>query len=151
MPKISFVLSLLGAKGIFLLVCFGASAVGVKATSSDAFCFLCHEMQSYRQELLQSSHAKDSRGQLIGCSRCHIPNGGIFPMLQAKVSLGFRDTWAHYANGGKIGNRQALQVAARDYIADSNCRTCHQDLLLSIHTTPPATKGIRSVNTWHAP
>ena len=42
MPKISFVLSLLGAKGIFLLVCFGASAVGVKATSSDAFCFLCH-------------------------------------------------------------------------------------------------------------
>lgn len=110
------------------VVAIGASAWGVKATSTTAFCLSCHEMKVYQTELDASPHAKDAKGAPIGCSQCHIPGTGLVRMVAAKTYLGAKDIWAHYEGKGEDLDRAAMQPMARRFVDDANCRACHQDL-----------------------
>ncbi len=97
-------------------------------TSTDEFCMSCHEMKVYKEELQASSHAKDADGKPITCAQCHIPGGNIVRMLAVKSYLGVGDIWAHYTGEPYNLDRARMQVVARRFTDDSNCRACHQDL-----------------------
>lgn len=125
---------------VLAMVVLGASAYGVKATSTTAFCLSCHEMTVYQKELESSSHAKDAKGVPLGCSQCHIPGSGIVRMVAAKAYLGAKDVWAHYGGKGEDLDRAAMQPVARRFVDDANCRACHQDLARNAKNDGPVSE-----------
>ena len=138
----SKILTFLGLKGILLLVGFLIASTSVVATSQDSFCLSCHEMRSYKEELLRSPHAKDADGRPIGCSQCHISNSGLFSMLGTKVIQGATSTWTHFTSDKLILDRVTMRETARKYVSDTNCRSCHENLLLNAaQNGPVAPKG----------
>ena len=114
--------------GIIVVACIILISSTVTYTSSMDFCMSCHEMGIYREEMKFSSHAKDANGQEITCSQCHIPSGNIVRMLAAKAWLGTKDVWTHFVHADEPLNRAAMQVDARRFTDDANCRACHLDL-----------------------
>lgn len=110
-------------------------AGGVKLTSTTTFCLSCHEMRVYQKELAMSAHARDAQGNEIGCSRCHIPNAHVVRMLGAKAWMGIKDIWLHSTGDVTDLDRGAMQAVARRFTDDSNCRSCHQDLMRNAANT----------------
>jgi nitrate/TMAO reductase-like tetraheme cytochrome c subunit len=115
------------AGAVALVFLLGAGA-GVVQTQKSSFCLSCHEMQVYQKELEASSHAKDAKGQPIGCAQCHVPGTNIVRMLAGKSYMGGKDLWVHYAEKPGELHRAAMQPAARRFVDDANCRACHEDL-----------------------
>ena len=117
----------LAAGAVVLAALLGGGAALVE-TQKSSFCLSCHEMQPYQKELDASSHAKDAKGQAIGCSQCHVPGTNIVRMLAAKSYMGVKDLWVHYTDAPVDLHRAAMQPAARRFVDDANCRACHEDL-----------------------
>ena len=114
--------------GAVVLVCLLGAGVGFVETQKSSFCLSCHEMQPYQKELEASPHAKDAKGQAIGCTQCHVPGTNIVRMMAAKSYMGIKDLWVHYADAPVALNRAAMQPVARRFVDDANCRSCHEDL-----------------------
>ena len=130
-------MAILGLKGALVFLGFLMSGASLVATSRDDFCLSCLEMRLYKEELLQSPHAKDADGNLIGCSQCHISSSGLISMLETKVALGVTSTWTHFTSDELFLNRTKMRETARKYVADTNCRSCHEDLLLNASQDGP--------------
>ena len=140
---------LLWTKGFAGILLFVLSSAVVTTTSTDTFCLSCHEMRPFRDELLLSPHAKDAEGQPIGCAQCHIPNSGIFSMLGTKAYMGVKDTWVHFTDATPAMDRKAMSEDAAESIADSNCLTCHSDLMLNAKGNGPVpVKGKKDHETY---
>ncbi len=119
-------------------ILFSAATSG--RTSTTEYCISCHEMDRYKLELEKSSHAVDKDKQPIQCAQCHIPAGGI-KKLAVKATLGAKDIWAHYWGNPTHLDRRQLQPVARRFVADANCRACHQDLTKNVKGEPLAEIG----------
>ena len=118
----------------WLLISAGAVAIVVflisipmERTSRTEYCMSCHELKTHKTELEKSSHAVDKDKKPIECRQCHIPNGLGLKYLAVKM-MGIKDLWVHKFGDPENLNRRRLQVVARRYIVDENCRACHQDL-----------------------
>lgn len=123
--------------GAAVAVCALLVSAGVAWTSSTGFCLSCHEMRVQAAELAMSSHARDAEGREIGCSQCHIPNANVARMLAAKSWMGIKDVWVHNVEGPDDLNRAEMQVVARRFTDDHNCRKCHQDLMRNAKNDGP--------------
>lgn len=121
--------------GIAVAACAILVSAGVHATSGTGFCLSCHEMRAYQAEMALSPHARDADGKEIGCSQCHIPNANVVRMLAAKTWLGVRDVWVHATDGAGDLDRASMQVVARRFTDDANCRKCHDNLMLNAAKT----------------
>ena len=137
---LSKIIAFLGLKGGLVFLGFLMSGASLVATSQDNFCLSCHEMRSYKDELLQSPHAKDADGNPIGCSQCHVSSAGLISMLETKVTLGVTSTWTHFTSEELLLNRSKMRETARKYVADSNCRACHEDLMLNASLDGPVSQ-----------
>ncbi|MDR2820822.1 MAG: NapC/NirT family cytochrome c [Desulfovibrio sp.] len=116
----------LGIGGIGVIaVVLAASAFGLRATSTTAFCLSCHEMTPYRKELALSSHARDKDGKDIGCSQCHLPLGVGPRYLAVKAWSGVKDLALHVWENPVRIDRLASQAVARRFLDDANCLACH--------------------------
>jgi nitrate/TMAO reductase-like tetraheme cytochrome c subunit len=111
-----------------VLVLLLGTGVAVVETQKSSFCLSCHAMKLYQKELEASSHAKDAQGRPIGCAQCHVPGANIVRMLAAKSYMGGKDLWVHYTTAPTALDRAAMQPAARRFVDDVNCRSCHEDL-----------------------
>lgn len=120
-----------------LLVGFLVSGVSLLVTSQDVFCLSCHEMRSYKEELSRSPHAKDANGKPIGCAQCHVSSSGPISMLETKVAVGINSLWTHFTSENLLLDRSVMRETARKYVADANCRSCHENLLLNASQTGP--------------
>lgn len=120
-----------------MAVCALLISGGVAYTSGTGFCLSCHEMRAYQAEMALSAHAKDADGKEVGCSQCHIPNANVVRMLAAKTWLGLRDVWVHNVEGGNDLDRASMQIVARRFTDDANCRACHDDLMKNAAKTGP--------------
>jgi cytochrome c-type protein NapC len=114
--------------GAVAILVFLISIPIMERTSRTEYCVSCHELKSHKTELEKSSHAVDKDKKPIQCRQCHIPNGFGLKYLIVKT-MGVKDLWVHKFGDPENLNRRELQVAARRYIQDDNCRACHQDLL----------------------
>lgn len=110
---------------------------GIKWSSGTTFCLSCHEMRVHQAELALSAHAKDADGKEIGCSQCHIPNANVVRMVSAKAWMGLKDVWVHNVDGGQNLDRRSMQLVARRFTDDHNCRICHEDLMLNAAKNAP--------------
>lgn len=127
---------ILGAS-LAILAVIGLAATAIHYTSSNQFCLSCHEMRVHQRELALSAHARDADGNAIGCAQCHIPSAGIVRMVGAKSWLGARDVWAHFTGGAKELDRAQMQIVARRFTDDHNCRVCHVDLTRNARGNAP--------------
>lgn len=123
--------------GITVIACVILVSAGVAWTSGTEFCLSCHEMRVHQAELALSSHARDADGKEIGCSQCHIPNANVARMLAAKTWMGLKDVWVHSTEDTGNLNRAEMQIVARRFTDDHNCRTCHQDLMRNARNDGP--------------
>lgn len=114
--------------GSAIVACIGLVWGGVKWTSGTEFCLSCHEMRVHHAELALSSHARDADGKEIACAQCHIPNANVGRMLAAKTWMGLKDVWVHATEETNDLNRAEMQIVARRFTDDHNCRKCHVDL-----------------------
>lgn len=103
-------------------------SVPLARTSSMSFCMSCHEMERYKVELEKSSHARDKDKNPIECAQCHIPMNVGPKYFAVKLVSGVKDMWVHYLGDPSNLDRRSLQVSARRFIVDANCRECHRDL-----------------------
>lgn len=126
--------------GITIVLVILAASVAVVQTSTTKFCMSCHEMQVYQKELEASPHARDARGNPIGCPQCHIPGTNIVRMVAGKAYLGVRDVWVHFTDGGYDLDRAAMQPVARRFTDDANCRACHEDLTRNAKNDGPVSE-----------
>ena len=111
-----------------VIVVFGLLlSVSLERTSRNDYCMSCHELKPHKAELERSSHAVDKDKNPIECRQCHIPNSFGLKYLAVKI-MGVKDLWVHKFGDPDNLNRRRLQVVARRYVQDANCRACHQDL-----------------------
>ncbi len=115
--------------GGLVVACLVLVSSAVAWTSRTAFCVSCHEMRVHQAELALSAHARDANNQEIACSSCHIPSANLVRMLAAKSWLGIRDVWVHNFGNPNDLDRREMQVVARRFTDDANCRACHIDLM----------------------
>lgn len=114
--------------GLCLVIGVGAASAIFSMTSSTEFCTSCHEMALYKTELALSPHAKDYDGKPMDCKQCHIPPGFGPRYASVKTYLGVKDLYVHFVDNPQTLDRQALQPAARRFVDDGSCLSCHEDL-----------------------
>ena len=122
-PLLKWIIVSAGAVAILAFL----AAIPLERTSRTEYCLSCHELKTHKAELEKSSHAIDKDKKPIECSQCHIPNGFGLKYLTVKL-MGIKDLWVHYFGDSENLDRRRLQMVARRYIKDDNCRACHQDL-----------------------
>ena len=102
---------------------------GLKATSSNSFCAVCHVHPHAEVSWKKSTHFKNKAGMVVRCAECHLPPGGP-EYLAEKARLGTRDGWSYlFKDKSKIDwEAKSSLEHARTYIYDSSCLRCHSDL-----------------------
>jgi nitrate/TMAO reductase-like tetraheme cytochrome c subunit len=121
---------------LILMVLVVLLSVAMAQTSTTSSCLSCHEMQTHKDELAKSSHAQDKDKQPIECAQCHLPAGVGPRYVAVKIYSGLSDIWAHTFGDPSRLDRRHLQVMARRFLMDDNCRACHQDLLQNVKGEP---------------
>lgn len=122
-PKLKWIFISAGALAVLAFL----ASIPMKRTSTTDYCMSCHELKTHKVELEKSSHAVDKDKNPIECSQCHIPNEFGLKYLAVKL-MGIKDVWVHNFGDPDNFDRRRLQITARRFIQDDNCRACHQDL-----------------------
>ncbi len=114
------------ALGFFIIF---ASHYGIKETSTDDFCDMCHVHPHVVYSWKQSTHFKNKSGVVVHCIDCHLPPGGPEYLIE-KARLGIRDVWSTaFADIESIDWEQKSTIEhAMTYTYDSACMKCHSDL-----------------------
>ena len=113
------------------------------ATSTDAFCTSCHEMDSPHAQLRNSSHFSNADGISATCSSCHVPQEFV-PKMVRKIEAarevwgsitGIIDTPEKYAAHAPImKQREINRLLAND---SQECRNCHNEERMLITLQSP--------------
>ncbi len=112
----------------FIVVIIIFLSFSMVKTSKTEYCMSCHEMKLYKAELQKSPHAFDKDKKPIECKDCHIPRSFGPKYVAIKAVFGIKDLYTHYFGDTEELDRRRMQVFARRFIPDENCRHCHQDL-----------------------
>lgn len=142
-----------------LLILAGGAVIGaaalmafnltLEATSSDAFCTSCHEMEQPFAALKETPHYKNAAGVQVHCRDCHIPHE-LGPKMVRKIEAA-REVWGHLTGiidtpEKYASHREAMQTRelARLRATDSQeCRNCHTVALMDF------TQQDRAVRRYH--
>jgi len=128
-------------KSVLALLIIGAviGLVGVitfdgvmHATSTEAFCTSCHEMDSPYAQLQKSSHYSNASGVGATCSDCHVPQEFV-PKMVRKIEAA-REVWGtitgiintpekYAAHAAAMKQREINRLLAND---SQECRNCHE-------------------------
>jgi cytochrome c-type protein NapC len=124
-----------------LLIGIGLGAAGVigfdaslKATSTEAFCISCHEMEHPYAQLRETVHYRNASGVTATCSDCHLPHEFV-PKMIRKVEAarevwgtitGMIDTPEKYA--AHLPAMKAREIARLQANDSQECRNCHDPL-----------------------
>lgn len=124
------------------------------ATSTDAFCTSCHEMQIPLAQLEKTSHFSNRSGVVAGCSDCHLPQEFI-PKMVRKVEAA-REVWGsitgiidtpekYAAHTPAMKEREIARIKAND---SQECRNCHDaERMLSVIQSTKAQRFHRAVKS----
>jgi len=122
------------------------------ATSTDAFCTSCHEMQIPLAQVQKTSHYNNRTGTNVGCSDCHVPQE-FLPKMVRKVEAA-REVWGsitgiidtpekYAAHAPAMKAREIARLKAND---SQECRNCHQaEHMLSVIQTSKAQRFHRAL------
>lgn len=131
-PQKRFWLKLIsGAAALSLLVVLSwmGTDTALHLTSDASFCGSCHSMKPMQQTFLQSSHGgKSTLGVQALCTDCHLPQDNKVNYLYHKAKNGAWDVWKEFVLGAEDVDWAAKLERANDYVYDSGCLKCHNNL-----------------------
>lgn len=135
--------------GVLALLAFDTT---LHATSTDAFCTSCHEMQIPLAQLERTSHFNSSSGVSATCSDCHLPRE-FLPKMKRKIEAA-REVWGsitgiidtpekYAAHAPAMKARETQRLRAND---SQECRNCHKaERMLSVIQTSRAQRFHRAL------
>ena len=101
-------------------------------TNNPAACANCHVMGSYYDAWLKGPHHG-----VAACNDCHTPHN-LAGKYAVKISNGFRHSF--YFTAGRYPD--ALEITPLNRrVAESACRTCHQNIVQAIDAHPSGQKA----------
>lgn len=112
--------------GIVATLC---SNKAIKATSTDAFCEVCHVHPHVFNSWKLSSHYVTTSGIKVGCVECHLPPEGE-GYLKEKIRLGAKDIWGYLTKDSAEFNWEGRRTVemARHFTYQESCVKCHVNL-----------------------
>lgn len=113
--------------GILAIVTFD---MGLKYSSTDQFCDICHVHPDATSTFKQGSHYDNSQGIFVHCVECHLPPKESLCYLPEKARLGIRDAYGKFIKDtSKIDweAKSRLEHAVTHTFKES-CIRCHQNL-----------------------
>lgn len=133
-----------GVVFLFLaLVVFPAAAwyvgtEGIVATSDAEYCGGCHTMEQFVKANGDSVHGGDNQwGIKAECVDCHLPHNNAFNYLISKVRRGSYDIWYEMFHDTSNIDWAAKDDAREEFVFDSGCITCHDQLHTATLGFPP--------------
>ncbi len=114
---------------------------GIRHTSNDDFCAICHVHPEATYSWKKSTHYKNKSGVVVHCIECHLPPDGI-EYITEKARLGLRDLYGTYFKDTENIDWEAKSALehAVTYTFDCSCIRCHDDLY-SLGLSP---KGVQA-------
>jgi sulfatase modifying factor 1 len=111
----------------FVLVFLGH--FGLKVTSADRFCDLCHAHPHVTESWKLSTHYKNQSGVVVHCVECHLPPGGV-DYVAEKARLGLKDAYGSvFKDVSQIDWEAKSRLKhATTYTYDASCVRCHAEL-----------------------
>lgn len=105
------------------------SQKGIKATSTDKFCEVCHVHPHVFGSWKLSGHYVTKSGVRVGCVECHLPPEGE-GYLKEKIRLGVKDAWGYMFHDSADFNWEARRTPekAQHFTFQESCVKCHQNL-----------------------
>lgn len=122
---------LLGLVTLGLLAVTGWIVVegSIEATSHAGFCGSCHVMQPMVLSYFADSHGGQNRwGVRAECTDCHTPHESPWGHLWAKTRIGVHDILVTIFTDESRIDWQARREARREYVYDSGCLSCHENV-----------------------
>lgn len=112
-------------------------AQGVKETGDAKFCVKCHTMQPMADAYHASTHGGSNKaGVRAECNDCHLPHNNVANYLYQKAMIGFHDIKVQTFGDLKSIDWEEKRKHARDYVFDSGCLSCHENLKDATMGTP---------------
>ncbi len=117
--------------GILIGVFFSyGTYFGLKETSGEKFCVICHEMDPMVIAYKEDPHGgKGKVGASARCVDCHLPHDNLVKYIYAKAKSGVIEAAIHF-----FGNVEEIDWSKNlknreSYVYDSGCLECHGNVL----------------------
>jgi cytochrome c-type protein NapC len=124
-------LIILGVVALFVLP-FMSWLVGQEtfhATGDAEFCVSCHTMEPMEKAYIADVHGgNNDHGVQATCTQCHLPHDNSFNYFVAKAQTGLHDMYVEQFGDLENIDWQAKRAHREDYVYDSGCLTCHNNL-----------------------
>jgi len=132
MTKNKKLLSWLGGTLLFfvlIIVSWMVMETGVEVTSHADFCIGCHTMEPMVNSYHDDVHGgQNERGIVAACTDCHVSHENVFAHFAGKAQSGTHDAWVTLTRDESTLDWQAKREEHNNYVYDSGCLTCHQNL-----------------------
>ncbi len=103
---------------------------GLNRTAHAEFCAQCHSMEPFWASYTQDIHGGNSRfGFQASCTNCHLDNSSSTAYFYSKASKGLHDLWVETFGNPEQIDWEAMRERREEYIYDSGCLSCHNNLL----------------------
>jgi formylglycine-generating enzyme required for sulfatase activity/nitrate/TMAO reductase-like tetraheme cytochrome c subunit len=102
---------------------------GVKTTSTNNFCAVCHVHPQAITSWKQGVHYATQSGYHVGCTGCHLPPQGEGYLVE-KAKTGIRDLWSYLTKDSADFDWEAASTLGRasGHVYNSSCVSCHENL-----------------------
>ena len=97
--------------------------------STNEFCSSCHTMTPAAETFTKSVHGGNNNvGFVAQCVDCHLPDSNVVEELYVKATSGTRHMWGEFIVGMEALDYDELHPKRTEYVYDSGCVSCHQNL-----------------------
>ncbi|MBN1303681.1 MAG: NapC/NirT family cytochrome c [Anaerolineales bacterium] len=120
-----------GAAVFFVLVILSWMTVetGIEVSSRATFCGACHAMEPMVNSYRDNTHGGNNpRGITAACTDCHVSHENLLAHFVGKARSGTHDIWVTVTRDEMAIDWQAKRAEHNEYVYDSGCLTCHQEL-----------------------
>ncbi len=110
----------------------------ISGTSDAEFCGGCHTMQPFTEANADNTHGGDNQwGIKAECVDCHLPHDNALNYLVSKVRRGTYDIWYQTFHDTSDIDWKAKDDDREEFLFDSGCLTCHDQLESATAGLPP--------------
>ncbi len=132
-----FVLFLLALGIIVGMVLSLGMAEVVEQTGDAKFCAKCHTMEPMTKSYHASTHGgANKEGVQAECNDCHLPHDNVAKYLYYKAKIGLHDIRVQTFGDLEAIDWEAKRKHIKDYVFDSGCIKCHENLQNATMATP---------------
>jgi len=127
--KVMYAVGGLIAAVVLLTVAWMVMETGIEVTSHADFCGTCHAMEPMVASYHDSIHGGNNPwGIKAACTDCHTSHENVVTFYFSKARSGTHDIWVTVFTDELGRDWQAKREQRDEFVYDSGCLTCHQNL-----------------------